>query len=174
MEAFRSHPRIGESRAPRFFAGPSSAAWSTQEQKKVADAGDAVKVALAEANREYEQRFGRIFIVCATGKSAPEILEILQRRLQNDAATELREAAEQQRQITRDPAEEMASRMKRISTHILDLALRASQRGCACAAGEARTLPEIGDLLASARTDQDGRALSCCRKARICPRDSTV
>ena len=58
-----------------------------------------VKIALAEANREYEERFKRIFIVCASGKTAPEILAILQRRLQNDPETELREAVEQQRQI---------------------------------------------------------------------------
>ena len=64
------------------------------------DADAAAKIALAEANREYERRFDRIFIVCATGKSAAEILEILQRRLKNDAETELQEAAEQQRQIT--------------------------------------------------------------------------
>ena len=59
-----------------------------------------MKVALADANREYERRFNRIFIVCATGKSASEILAILQHRLNNDAETELHEAAEQQRQIT--------------------------------------------------------------------------
>ncbi len=64
------------------------------------DAGDDVKIALAEGNREYERRFDRIFIVCATGKSPGEILEILQRRLNNDEQTELHEAAEQQRQIT--------------------------------------------------------------------------
>jgi len=100
MEAFRSHPRIGESRAAQ-SASAQSAAWSVQEQRDVASAGDAVKITLAEANREYEQRFRHIFIVCATGKSAPEVLAILRRRLQNDDATELREAAEQQRQITR-------------------------------------------------------------------------
>jgi 2-oxo-4-hydroxy-4-carboxy-5-ureidoimidazoline decarboxylase len=100
MEAFRSHPRIGESRAAQ-SASVQSATWSAQEQQKVAAAGDAVKIALADANRKYEQRFRHIFIVCATGKSAPEILEILRRRLQNDEPTELREAAEQQRQITR-------------------------------------------------------------------------
>ena len=99
MEAFRSHPRIGESRAER-PAGGRSAAWSAKEQSVVASSEDAVKLALAEGNREYEKRFGHIFIVCATGKSATEILEILRRRLQNDAAAELREAAEQQRQIT--------------------------------------------------------------------------
>lgn len=100
MEAFRSHPRIGESRAVQ-SASAQSATWSAQEQQTVAAAGDAVRIALAEANQEYEQRFRHIFIVCATGKSAPEILEILRRRLQNDEPTELREAAEQQRQITR-------------------------------------------------------------------------
>jgi len=99
MEAFRSHPRIGES--SRYgLSVPRSAAWAKQEQKEVAEAGDAVKIALAEGNREYERKFGRIFIVCATGKSAPEILEVLRRRLNHDAETELREAAEQQRQIT--------------------------------------------------------------------------
>jgi 2-oxo-4-hydroxy-4-carboxy-5-ureidoimidazoline decarboxylase len=99
MEAFRGHPRIGESCA----AAPvdaQSAAWSAREQSGVAIGADAVKTALAEGNREYERRFGHIFIVCATGKSGAEILEVLRRRLQNDGATELREAAEQQRQIT--------------------------------------------------------------------------
>lgn len=99
MEAFRSHPRIGESRAER-PAGGHSAAWSAQEQSGVAASEDAVKIALADGNREYEKRFGHIFVVCATEKSAGEILGILRRRLQNDARTELREAAEQQRQIT--------------------------------------------------------------------------
>jgi len=100
MEAFRSHPRIGESRAAH-SASDQSATWSAQEQQTVAVACDAVKIALAEANQEYQQRFRHIFIVCATGKSAPKILEILRRRLRNDGPTELREAAEQQRQITR-------------------------------------------------------------------------
>lgn len=98
IEGFNSHPRIGESK--RQGGTQSSNTWSRQEQKKVTEASDAVKIALAEGNRVYEEKFGRIFIVCATGKSAPEILEILQRRLRNDAATELHEAAEQQRQIT--------------------------------------------------------------------------
>jgi OHCU decarboxylase len=95
MEAFRSHPRIGEARAERPVEA-RSATWSTQEQSGVGNEA----AALAEANREYEQKFGHIFIVCATGKSGAEILEILRRRLHNDGAAELREAAEQQRQIT--------------------------------------------------------------------------
>jgi 2-oxo-4-hydroxy-4-carboxy-5-ureidoimidazoline decarboxylase len=98
-EAFRSHPRIGESRAEK-PADARSAAWSATEQKGVANADAAVKTALADANREYERQFGHIFIVCAAGRTASEILEILHRRLQNDGRTELYEAAEQQRQIT--------------------------------------------------------------------------
>ncbi len=104
MEAFHSHPRIGESRASQSLPGQSppaqSVAWSDREQRSVEGADADTKIALADANREYERRFNRIFIVCATGKSAPEILESLRRRLKNDAETELHEAAEQQRQIT--------------------------------------------------------------------------
>jgi OHCU decarboxylase len=99
LEAFRSHPRIGQSHAPA-PATAQSASWSSEEQRKAITTDEALKAALAEANGEYEQRFGRVFIVCATGKSAIEILEILRRRLHNDPTTELREAAEQQRQIT--------------------------------------------------------------------------
>jgi OHCU decarboxylase len=104
MEAFQSHPRIGESRpassSSRQARTAKSVEWSAQEQQSVGDAEAALKMTLAEANREYERRFNRIFIVCASGKSVWEILEILQRRLKNDAETELREAVEQQRQIT--------------------------------------------------------------------------
>jgi 2-oxo-4-hydroxy-4-carboxy-5-ureidoimidazoline decarboxylase len=100
MEAFRSHPRIGESRASA-SALAQSVSWSKTEQQRVSAADDEVKRALAEGNQAYEQRFKRIFIVCASGKSAIEILEILRRRLRNDDKTELQEAAEQQRQITR-------------------------------------------------------------------------
>ena len=99
LEAFRSHPRIGESCAAPFATAKSSA-WSAREQQDVAAANGAVKAALAAANREYEQRFGRIFLVCAAGKSAEEILEILRLRLHNSDHAELQEAAEQQRQIT--------------------------------------------------------------------------
>lgn len=96
LQAFRSHPRIGESPDEN----QAGSHWSLQEQRSIAVAEDRLKTALTEANRVYEQKFGHIFIVCATGKSASEILEILSRRMHNDAQTELWEAAEQQRQIT--------------------------------------------------------------------------
>src|SRR5215467_2804093 len=98
-QAFRAHPRIGESPA-KLNVSPESQSWSRQEQGQVTTADATVKTELAEANRAYEQRFGHIFIVCATGKSASEILAILRRRMQNDGNTELHEAAEEQRQIT--------------------------------------------------------------------------
>jgi 2-oxo-4-hydroxy-4-carboxy-5-ureidoimidazoline decarboxylase len=98
LEAFRSHPRIGKTRTEK-VAPAQSSTWSEQEQEKAATADEAVKMALKWGNREYEQKFGRIFIVCATEKSASEILEILRRRLHNDEATELQQAAEEQRQI---------------------------------------------------------------------------
>jgi len=105
MEAFSSHPRIGESgigeSRARGSAPAQSSSWSRQEQENVAATKDAVKVDLLHANKEYERRFGRIFIVCANGKSAVEILETLRQRMGNDEDTELHEAAEQQRLITR-------------------------------------------------------------------------
>lgn len=98
-EAFCSHPRIGEQKAPA-ASTPQSAQWSSQEQRAAATSNSATQDELRRANAEYEARFGRIYIVCATGKSAEEMLAILKRRLQNEDAAELREAAEQQRQIT--------------------------------------------------------------------------
>jgi 2-oxo-4-hydroxy-4-carboxy-5-ureidoimidazoline decarboxylase len=97
QQAFDSHPRIGQAHAKAATA--KSLKWSEGEQA-AANPDDAARAALALANAAYEKRFGRIFIVCATGKSAAEMLGILKKRLENDDATELREAAEQQRQIT--------------------------------------------------------------------------
>ena len=97
-EAFDSHPRIGQQHARSATA--QSLSWSSTEQSAAMSQDDAAKLALADGNRQYEERFGRIFIVCASGKSATEILDILKRRMQNSAAQEMLEAAEQQRQIT--------------------------------------------------------------------------
>lgn len=97
-EAFDSHPRIGQQHARAATA--ESLAWSSQEQRAAMSQDDAVKLALAEGNRQYEERFGRIFIVCASGRSAAEILALLEQRMQNSADAEMLEAAEQQRQIT--------------------------------------------------------------------------
>jgi 2-oxo-4-hydroxy-4-carboxy-5-ureidoimidazoline decarboxylase len=97
QQAFDSHPRIGEHQAKA--ATSQSLQWSSTEQSSAQLTAD-TQSQLAAANRAYEEKFGRIFIVCATGKSAAEILTLLRARLANDSQTELREAAEQQRQIT--------------------------------------------------------------------------
>ena len=97
-EAFRHHPRIGdrESLRARF---PNTAQLSELEQEGVRGASDETLDALAAANEAYEARFGFIFIVCASGKSADEMLALLQRRLPNDPQTELLVAAEEQAKI---------------------------------------------------------------------------
>lgn len=99
-EAFRSHPRLGETQ-PAAVAAARSLEWSAQEQHEFAGADEGTQMAVAAANRAYERKFGRIFVHCAAGKSAAEILEALRRRMRNDPRAELREAAEQQRHITR-------------------------------------------------------------------------
>jgi allantoicase len=100
LEAFRAHPRIGERKAQ----APQDAQqrrWSEQEQQgaRAADAG--TLEAIARGNERYEQRFGFIYIVCATGKSAAEMRRLLDERLGNEPETELRVAAEEQRKIIR-------------------------------------------------------------------------
>ena len=86
LQAFEAHPRIGE---------------SSPEQSGVIGAPADVLARLAAANRAYEERFGHIYIVCASGKTAAEMLAILEARLGNDAQTELRVAAGEQSKITR-------------------------------------------------------------------------
>jgi len=98
-EAFRAHPRIGERKAEAAQTA-RAAAWSAQEQAGVSP-GEDVKAALAEGNRAYERRFGHIYLVCASGKSAGEMLAILHARLANAPGEELRVAAGEQAQITR-------------------------------------------------------------------------
>jgi 2-oxo-4-hydroxy-4-carboxy-5-ureidoimidazoline decarboxylase len=97
MEAFSHHPRIGERKAQK--ASSQSSAWSSQEQSSIKTAADSVLTALTHGNARYEDKFGFTYIVCATGKTPEAMLAILRRRLTNARAAELREAAEQQRQI---------------------------------------------------------------------------
>lgn len=97
LEAFSKHPRIGDKPKQE---SDRERAWSEQEQAAAALTPELTRAALAEANRAYEKRFGYTFIVCATGKTAEEMLAILSARIQNDPDTELRTAAEEQRKIT--------------------------------------------------------------------------
>jgi OHCU decarboxylase len=99
LEAFRSHPKIGEQKAAAKVTD-TSLSWSSREQSGVVDADEATKLMLADLNRRYEEKFGFIYIVCATGKSSEELLKILQERLRNDAESELKIAANEQAKIT--------------------------------------------------------------------------
>lgn len=98
LEAFDHHPRIGEKKAA-VAQDVTAAALSSQEQSGVASAADGIKDQLAKINANYERRFGYIYIVCASGKTAEELLDIARSRLGNDPETELRVAAEEQRKI---------------------------------------------------------------------------
>lgn len=99
LEAFRSHPKIGERKAAHTVSAQSQQ-WSAQEQQGVQNAAQEAIDKLAHLNLEYEKKFGFIFIVCATGKSSGEILALLEQRLPNDASTELPIAAAEQAKIT--------------------------------------------------------------------------
>jgi 2-oxo-4-hydroxy-4-carboxy-5-ureidoimidazoline decarboxylase len=99
LEAFSHHPRIGEQRSA-VPTGTRAGAWSSGEQSSVAVADAGVRESLAAANREYESRFGYIYIVCATGRTAHEMLALARERLTNEPAHELTVAAEEQRKIT--------------------------------------------------------------------------
>ena len=99
-EAFSHHPKIGDidSLKKRFA---STAAWASGEQSGMNTAPAATIEALAEANHLYEEKFGYIFIVCATGKTAEEMLTLLRERLNKDPAEEKKIAADEQNKITR-------------------------------------------------------------------------
>ena len=99
LEAFDHHPKIGEKRGAS-VQSPEAARWSEQEQAAARTAAQETLSELSALNRAYEERFGFIFIVCATGKTTEEMLALLKERLPNDPDAELRIAAEEQRRIT--------------------------------------------------------------------------
>ena len=107
LEAFAAHPRIGDRGALRARFAPA-AALSAREQSGVDGASNEVLQSLADDNARYSERFGYIFIVCATGKSAEEMLTLLRERLPNDPGHEIRVAAAEQAKITRIRLEKLA------------------------------------------------------------------
>lgn len=92
LEAFAAHPKIGEKK--------TSVKWSAGEQSGMSNADEETAAAIRRLNEEYERKFGWIFIVCATGKSAEEMLQLLTVRLQNDPGAELPIATAEQLKIT--------------------------------------------------------------------------
>jgi 2-oxo-4-hydroxy-4-carboxy-5-ureidoimidazoline decarboxylase len=108
LEAFEHHPKIGDvnSLKEKFAA---TANWASGEQASVRQASQQIIEQLAEGNKQYEHKFGYIFIVCATGKSAAEMLNILQARLPNSTEEEIKIAAAEQAKITKIRLEKLLS-----------------------------------------------------------------
>lgn len=108
LEAFEHHPKIGDMNSLKEkFASTST--WASGEQSGINQAGTDTIEALAKGNRDYENKFGHIFIVCATGKTAGEMLNLLQERLSNDANTEINIAMAEQNKITKLRLEKLLS-----------------------------------------------------------------
>ena len=103
LEAMRAHPRIGE-------RGGESPKTSAREQSSAMQASAATLADLAAENRRYEERFGHVFLIAASGKSGPEILAELRRRMDNDRAAELEEAKRELRKIVRLRLESLGAR----------------------------------------------------------------
>jgi OHCU decarboxylase len=100
LEAFLHHPPIGETRAKAKQSATASR-WSAKEQSSALRAAPEELESLAAQNRAYAEKFGYVFLICATGKSSEEILNALRQRLPNEPGSELHIAAEEQRKITR-------------------------------------------------------------------------
>jgi OHCU decarboxylase len=100
LEAFAAHPRVGES-------GGYSPDSSRREQSRIMSGGDEMLAELADENRQYETRFGHVFLISAAGRNADEVLAALRLRMSNDPMTEVKVAAEEQRKITRLRLERM-------------------------------------------------------------------
>jgi 2-oxo-4-hydroxy-4-carboxy-5-ureidoimidazoline decarboxylase len=112
LAAFSGHPQIGDKPAS---GSDSARQWAEGEQTGARAATEEVTTRLARGNRAYFDKFGYIYIVCATGKSAAAMLAILEQRLQNDLPRELSIAAEQQRLITRIRLEKLLAGEQRSS-----------------------------------------------------------
>lgn len=99
-EAMSHHPRIGADLAVLRAKFAATETWSKNEQAGIGSADEATLIALRDGNARYDERFGHVFLVCATGKSAAEMLALLEARIDNAAEDELRIAKEEQRKIT--------------------------------------------------------------------------
>ena len=175
LEAFTAHPRIGtggpDGAGGAGRAGRSDgAAWSDAEQAGVAGSAEETRRRLDEANRDYEARFGYIFIVCATGKTGDEMLALLERRLRHRPGDELRIAAEEQRKITQlrlrkllEPERDICM----ITTHVLDISRGVPAVGITVILElrQASAWAPIGRGI----TDENGRVDTLTTEGRLAP-----
>ena len=112
LEAFSHHPRIGGNIQSLREKYKSTAAWASQEQKGVQGASEEVLEALSSGNTEYEKKFGFVFLICATGRSASEMLDALQKRIVNSKTQEIENAKNEQAKITQIRLKKMLEEIK--------------------------------------------------------------
>ncbi len=135
LEAFSHHPKIGDVESlKKKFA--STADWASNEQAGVSSATEQTILELADYNEKYFQKFGYIFIVCATGKSAAEMLYLLKERVSHDTAEELGIAKGEQHKITLirlrklfQFEENFWNKVSQITTHVLDTSVGTPAKG---------------------------------------------
>jgi len=108
LQALTHHPRIGSNLDELRKKYASTASWAAGEQSGAQSADEATLIALRDGNVQYEARYGHIFVVCATGRSAQEMLAILEARMNNTPEDELQIAAAEQGKITRIRLEKLA------------------------------------------------------------------
>lgn len=156
LEAFTHHPKIGDLSSLREkFA--STAHLAGGEQAAVSQASEQVLTSLARLNSEYESKFGFIFIVCATGKPADEMLRLLEDRLQNDMLSELRIAMGEQHKISLLRLRKLIEtdwsflKVSQVTTHVLDTAAGRPAKGISI------RLSNLGHVIAQGITNEDGR-----------------
>lgn len=169
LEAFSAHPQIGNlaTLEAKFVQTQAIAAG---EQASVEQADSQTLNTLAQGNQDYLSKFGFIFIVCATGKAATEMLTLLQSRLQNTREQELKIAALEQHKITilrlnkqfnaLDPDSREATKMSQITTHILDTA--AGQPAAGVHITLSRLETDQWRFLSQGTTNSDGRVTDLC------------
>jgi hydroxyisourate hydrolase len=163
LEAFSHHPRIGDRE--------HAAGWAKDEQSGTRGASDATLDALTALNHEYEDRFGHVFLICATGKSADEMLAELQRRMENPRGMELNVAAGEQAKIARLRLEKLIDpgpgplEASMITTHVLDVSVGKPASGVRVALARAEDGKRTP--IASGITDADGRLRDLVRPGSI-------
>lgn len=160
LEAFTQHPKIGDvqSLKEKFKTTQN---WASHEQSGVQEATDDVINQLAEGNKVYEEKFGFIFIVCATGKTAFQMLRLLQSRLQNSYEDELRIAMNEQHKITILRLQKLLEGNQqnfvgksKVTTHVLDTSIGKPATDVVI---QLQQKNDTWQALAQSITDKDGR-----------------
>jgi 5-hydroxyisourate hydrolase/2-oxo-4-hydroxy-4-carboxy-5-ureidoimidazoline decarboxylase len=165
LESFSHHPEIGDTKSlTEKFAG--------KEQAGVAAASEETIEALSKANGEYKNKFGFIFIVCATGRSADEMLQLLQDRLKNTIAEELHIAMGEQHKITLirfakllNKANFQFLKMSQLTTHVLDTSV--GRPGKDISVKLLQQVDENWQAIAQGVTNADGRIPDLLPKERL-------